>query len=215
MKKFYIAISILIALNVIITSAFVAFMPEEVPVHIGFSGEVDRIGSKYESFILPLLSLVFGSFLLLLAKHGEADNERVLLRANIALQFFMIAFSVFWLSGSLSFDVLDSSHDFGLVVTKFAPIGSGALFIVLGNLLPKSNMNSVFGVRTSWSMSSEELWRKTQRLSGYVFIVSGVVMIVLGLLLDGMLGIFALLALVIICAVVCMVLSYRLYREDS
>ncbi len=94
MKKFYIAISILIALNVIITSAFVAFMPEEVPVHIGFSGEVDRIGSKYESFILPLLSLVFGGFLLLLAKHGEADNERVLLRANIALQFFMIAFSV-------------------------------------------------------------------------------------------------------------------------
>ncbi|KFN03685.1 DUF1648 domain-containing protein [Bacillus clarus] len=54
----------------------------------------------------------------------------------------------------------------------------GILFIVIGNYLPQCKPNYFVGIKTPWTLSNEEVWRKTHRFSGKVFVVLGVIMII-------------------------------------
>jgi len=58
----------------------------------------------------------------------------------------------------------------------------GLLFIFLGNLLPKVPKNYFIGIRTPWTLSSEDIWQRTHRLGGWCFVISGVLMVIRGLL---------------------------------
>ena len=65
MKKFKTIICLLMLLSVVITAIMLQFMPDIVPAHYNAAGEVDRLGSKYESFIFPAATVVMGGFFLL------------------------------------------------------------------------------------------------------------------------------------------------------
>jgi uncharacterized membrane protein len=47
------------------------------------------------------------------------------------------------------------------------------MFIALGNYMPQVKDNYLFGVRTAWTLSSPEVWRKTHRLSGRMWMIGG------------------------------------------
>lgn len=53
----------------------------------------------------------------------------------------------------------------------------GVLFIVTGNYLPKCRRNSLVGIRLPWTLSSDENWDRTHRLSGYVWMLCGLLML--------------------------------------
>lgn len=50
MKKLYAAMAALVAISVVGTAVLIVFMPDTVPAHYNFAGEIDRWGSKYENF---------------------------------------------------------------------------------------------------------------------------------------------------------------------
>jgi uncharacterized membrane protein len=58
----------------------------------------------------------------------------------------------------------------------------GALFVVLGVLMPRTRRNPFFGVRTAFALASDENWARTQRLGGWTMIAGGIVTIAAGLL---------------------------------
>jgi uncharacterized membrane protein len=86
-----------------------------------------------------------------------------------------------------------------------ALISCGAMFVVIGNFLGKTRSNWFFGIRTPWTLSSDRSWTLTHRLGGWLFIGTGLAVIVatallgpdislwimLGLLLTGVVGLFA------------------------
>lgn len=49
-----------------------------------------------------------------------------------------------------------------------------ALLLVLRNLLPRVRPTWFAGVRTPWTLSSDEVWRRTHRLAGRLFVASAV-----------------------------------------
>ena len=49
----------------------------------------------------------------------------------------------------------------------------GAFFVALGLVLPRVRRNPVVGVRTFWTISSPEVWARTQRVGGYAMVVGG------------------------------------------
>ena len=57
----------------------------------------------------------------------------------------------------------------------------GALFMVIGNYLGKVRSNFIFGIRTPWTLSSEDAWDKTHRLGGWLFFVTGLLIFLSGL----------------------------------
>ena len=67
----------LMLLPLILTLAALPHLPEEIPAHYGFSGQVDRWGSKYEALIFPVITICFGALMALiawLAAHQEKSG---------------------------------------------------------------------------------------------------------------------------------------------
>ncbi|MEO0882400.1 MAG: SdpI family protein [Pseudomonadota bacterium] len=60
----------------------------------------------------------------------------------------------------------------------------GFFFVIIGNYLPKTRANFIFGIRTPWTLTSDTAWEKTHRLGGRLFIVSGLLAMTLAVLAD-------------------------------
>jgi hypothetical protein len=49
------------------------------------------------------------------------------------------------------------------------------LFILMGNIMGKFRFNYFVGIRTPWTLASEEVWRKTHRLGGRLWVLAGLI----------------------------------------
>jgi uncharacterized membrane protein len=58
------------------------------------------------------------------------------------------------------------------------PVGIGLLFYYIGILMEKAERNWFIGIRTPWTLSSDRVWRKTNRLGGKLFRIAGIFSIV-------------------------------------
>lgn len=52
---------------------------------------------------------------------------------------------------------------------------SGALLVVLGNVLPKLRRNGLIGIRTPWTPADPTVWEQTHRVGGYLITAAGLV----------------------------------------
>ena len=84
------------------------------------------------------------------------------------------------------------------------------LFVVLGNVLGKVTKNFFVGIRTPWTLASDEVWLRTHRLGGRVFVLAGLAVVLSGLA-GG--GVAPLLVAVFTAAFVPIVYSYIIYRR--
>jgi uncharacterized membrane protein len=212
MHKGYRAVLALIALNVVVTAVFIALLPEEVPQHYDLEGRVDGTGSKWMNVTWPILAALFGGLLYAVAKHGEPQSEKSMVWASIGSLAFIDAITVFFLSKQLTFDGNDPASTLAWELPL--GIGMGALLVFLGNIMPKSNRNMVFGIRTFSSMSSEQAWQKTQRFGGYASIVTGLLLALSGVALKGGVFMLALVGIIVVYAIVCIVASSRFARSN-
>ncbi len=71
----------------------------------------------------------------------------------------------------------------------------GAFYIALGLILPRIKRNAIMGVRTPWTLTSDENWARTQRVGGYSMVLGGVVATAFGVLGGTAGGVVALVAL--------------------
>ncbi len=61
----------------------------------------------------------------------------------------------------------------GTTPDRIAGYPAGIAFVICGNIMPKSDRNEAFGLRTPWSLSNDEVWRKSQRFGGDQFAHGG------------------------------------------
>ena len=89
----------------------------------------------------------------------------------------------------------------------------GIMFILLGNYMPRIRPNYTFGIRTPWTPASETVWKKTHRVGGYVFVLSGVIIVVCSFFRGwaALIGIGVLLAGTIVSSVY----SWLVFREEQ
>ena len=69
------------------------------------------------------------------------------------------------------------------------------------------------GIKTPWTLSSEEVWRKTHRLGSKIMMIGGIV-IMISAFLPGMWKIISLLSVVAVLVVGTMVYSYVAYKTN-
>ena len=200
MKKGYIAVGVLFAIDVAVTAAFVAIMPDQVPVHFT-GGEIDRIGSRFESFTAPALALAFGLFMMLLTRFGDEGNRATMMKLTVGMQAIFIAVTVFASLNILSHDVSDIS------------LGAPATLLFLGYLMPKATRNSAFGVRLPWTQKSDAAWQKGQRFGARTSIPAGILMIVCGILFDGDLAFAATMVVFAAWALISIIGSYFVCKD--
>jgi uncharacterized membrane protein len=146
-------------------------MPARFPTHWGISGTPDAYAAKsfLSVFLLPLVAtgvyalLVFAPFLdprrrsLKMSFHAY----NILIDAVIGMQAVVFA--------ATTAAAFNAAFD----VTKVILVAVGLLFAVIGNFMTTVKQNWTFGVRVSWTLSDPVVWRKTNRLGGYLFVVVG------------------------------------------
>ncbi|MBR4727852.1 MAG: SdpI family protein [Clostridia bacterium] len=219
MKKLQTAQWIVLLICVVGSIVFLILSPDRLPVHFDFSGKADRIGSKYELLILPLISIGLGVFFSVTAqqaqKKDDRSNEKMLRITGLATLIFMTAISFYLMSIAMRYDPSAASKVDYDNVNKFVSIATGALFVVLGNIMPKARRNSAFGLRTKWSMANDAVWQKSQRFGGIALVAAGFVMIVLSLFIPGVWNIVMMTVVLAVVLILSLVASYRYYRADQ
>jgi uncharacterized membrane protein len=165
---------VLILITVVSAVYFYNNLPARIITHWNFAGQPDGWGSsKVQSVALP--SMVVGMYLLFLAlPYFDPKKDRYEQFAktyhifkNLLLALFVIIFFITGLS-NLGYNV-----PVGVII----PLLIGLMFIIMGNYFGKIKPNWFMGIRTPWTLSSEEVWNKTHRFGGKMFILAGLLMI--------------------------------------
>ena len=140
-------------------------------------------------------------------------NERVVASMTVMV---LILFNVLWTFFMCkAIDISSLGGDLGEISIKLITVSLCVTFILLGNIMPKAERNSMFGLRTKWSMASDRCWQQSQRFGGYVFAIAGILGVVTCPLLPGHWSGYALLVLILGSAAICTYASYRIYRKDQ
>lgn len=212
MKSKYYVISALMFLTLIYTIIFMIISPDSIPMHYNVLGEIDRYGSKYEMIMLPIFVLISGIVPMLFAKHfkskSDKSSEKLSLNVGIVLVLMFIALYVLF-----SVMVLNPNIGYGTDIGKVIIIAIGIFFTVLCNLMPKARLNSLFGIRTSWSIANEKTWQKSQRFGGYSGVICGIILVISGLVFSFEIGIIVTIVLITLWAVLSSIMSYVFYKK--
>lgn len=89
-----------------------------------------------------------------------------------------------------------------------------AMYLVLGNYMPKCRPNSTVGIRVRWTASSDENWNATHRLAGPCYMACGFLMIPASFLPEKA-ATFLLLGLLILGNAIPLVYSYTFYKKQQ
>ncbi|MBQ8237766.1 MAG: DUF1648 domain-containing protein [Oscillospiraceae bacterium] len=217
MKKAYKWTIALILLGFVLTGIFLTIAPDQIPAHYNIRGEVDRWGSKYEFLVMPVINLLFGIFMAWLArfegKKGRDMNERIVSTMN---NWILVLFNGLWLLFMWkAADARDPGGDLGDLTTKIFLMLMMASFIPMGNIMPKAQRNSAFGLRTKWSTANDHCWQQSQRIGGYIMVATGFVGVIFTAVLPAAWGGYAMLALIIVMAIGSTWASYRIYMRSQ
>ncbi len=184
--------------------------PERIPVHWGWSGEVDRYGGKFEGILLlPLLAFALYVVFLVIPRidPGRANYARfagayaVVRYGVITVIAFVYAVIHLWIRGHR------------VEVSTLIPLLIGGLFVSLGSVMGKVRPNWFVGIRTPWTLSSKLSWVRTHRLAGWVFTTFGLCLMLSGLL-RAKAAFVVTLALFAVGMVWTLVYSYLTWRRD-
>ncbi|MCP1165957.1 MULTISPECIES: SdpI family protein [Bacillus] len=164
---------LLIALTILAWCAAWPHLPEEVPSHWNLAGEVDGHMSKMGMMIFDVAIMVFIYALLTLLPKIDPKHENY---EKFSKGYNVINYSVLFLLFLVSIIGIGAGLGYDIPMNSTPHILVGLLFIVIGNYLPQCKPNYFVGIKTPWTLSNEEVWRKTHRFSGKVFVALGIIM---------------------------------------
>lgn len=164
-------IGAVILLTLAVTILAYPGLPDQIPSHWNWSGEVDGYLQKFWGVLI--VPLVMITFIALFALIPRIDP----LRANYQkfqgyYEGFILVFAVFLLF--IQLQILLWGLGYPVSPNLLLPLIMGALFIGLGYLIEHAEPNWFVGIRTPWTLSSERVWKKTHALGGTLFKIAGI-----------------------------------------
>ena len=91
--------------------------------------------------------------------------------------------------------------------------GTGLLFMIIGNYLPKVKQNNTIGIRVVWTLQDEENWNATHRFSGKLWMASGILCMLCGLFEESMAALVLYIVSIMAAAIISILYSYLFYKK--
>jgi uncharacterized membrane protein len=201
----------LLAVAAVIASA-VAWprLPDPTPVHWNLAGEADGFGSRWGLALLgPVLTLTFLGLFVAIPIIGPwrkafEESSAVYNRIVLVLVAMMAGIHVALLYSAAS----ESAR-----MTPALPVIIGVSLAFIGNAFGKIRRNFYVGIRTPWTIASEEVWERTHRAGGRLFVVHGILCAATALLVPLWVCFIILIGGVVAIAIWSVVYSLMLYRK--
>ena len=185
----------------------------QLPTHFGIGGEPDGYSGKWTALFLPVGMAGGLSLLLWFLPALEPRLEN--LERSAGLYYWSWA-SLLLLSAAIELVIVSVALRWGLRIEHIVAAAIGVMFVLIGNQLGKSRSMYLVGIRTPWTLASEEVWIRTHRLGGKLMVGGGLAMVVAALLpipaglLAGVCG-----ASLAVMVGVPVVYSYLLWRREQ
>ena len=207
-RKYWLPGLIMIAIAFGATAVLYPSLPDPMPSHWNATGEVDGyMALPWGALILPLLML--GMWLLFLTL--PTISPRGFRMSRFIGAYATIINTVLAFELLITGVVLAAGMGYPVGMNRVVPIGVGVLFVVIGNYLGKTTKNFFLGIRTPWTLASDEVWRRTHRLAGWMFVLAGIIIIVTGVF--NIIWVWLFLGIALMAALVPVVYSFLLYRQ--
>jgi uncharacterized membrane protein len=210
MRKATIAIIAIIAVSFLIGIYLYPKMPYDMASHWNAAGEVDGYISKFWGlFLMPIISLAMLLLFLLLPmidplkKNVETFRKYYdgFIGLMTAFLFYIYLLTIFWNIG----------YRFNMLI--WLTPSFAVLFYYAGMLMQHAKRNWFIGIKTPWTLSSDDVWDKTHKLGAKLFKATAAVCL-LGMVLPNY-AIWFVLVPVIATAIATMVYSYVVYRKQG
>ncbi|WP_281228417.1 SdpI family protein [Flavobacterium aquiphilum] len=198
---------------VLMPFAYLAFiwktLPEKVPTHWNYKGEVDHWGDKFSLigmvFMLPVLMYV-----LLLVVPKIDPKKRIALMGG---KFYQLRFFLVLCMSIMALFIIFITKNPSFSSPNFIYILIGILFLVLGNYFKVIQPNYFIGIRTPWTLENNEVWKATHNFAGKLWFMGGLLIVLGGLIFQNPSFAFVFISLVVVLATVPMVYSYVKFKE--
>ncbi len=149
-------------------------LPEKMPIHWGLDGEPNGYATRLAGIlILPLIMVVVNVIVQFSLETAPKTNLKLKKLMLWLLPILSVIFQSLTLSEALGYHL-----DIALITM----VTVGIIFILLGNYIPKTSQNRVAGFRFPMTLSNPDNWQKTNRLGGMMLVISGIIMILGGVI---------------------------------
>lgn len=162
---------VLIAAALLFSAIIYNDLPEQVPTHFGPDGTPDGWSSRARAaFAIPVISgallLIFHFMPRILPRryHLEQISDTYWAIVSIVIAFLL----------AMHITILGVALGWPIAVPTAVLLGIGAMFVILGHLMPRVKSNWLLGFRTPWTLESENVWRGTHELAGKTMTAGGI-----------------------------------------
>ena len=205
-KKTLIITSLILLIPMIVGIILWDKLPDQLPFHWNIKGEVDSWCSR------PVA--VFGASSLMISLQWVCALAATMDPRYKNYNPKMLKL-VLWICPAISLIlhgmVYASALGYSISIEVIMPMLVGAMFIVIGNWLPKCPQTYTMGIKLPWTLNSEANWNATHRFGGKVWVAGGIFT-----MLSAFFGSFWILLVILILLMIApTVYSYLYYRNHE
>jgi len=210
MRKSEKVLIFLIIISFVLAFYFYPSMPENMASHWNIEGQVDDyLPKSYALFLFPFLLVFFYLLFNLFPRIDPLKENIEKFRKHFDNFIVLISLFFFYLYSLTLFWNLGQRFNMTILLSPSFAV----LFYFTGQLLEKSKRNWFIGIRTPWTLSSDNVWAKTHNLGAKLFKAVGVLSL-LGVFFSSWLF-FLIVISVLIITFYLVVYSYLEYQKEK
>lgn len=150
-------------------------LPDELPIHFNFSGEAYGYADKLEVIVVLPVFLLAMHLIIAIATIPDPTNSTNAISGKVySLLLFIAPLVSIFCTVMIFAEPLNLRFDLLTIIQVFFAI----IYLIIGNYLPKMRRNKFVGTKLPWTAKSEYNWDKTNRLTGWLFFISGLVFVI-------------------------------------
>jgi uncharacterized membrane protein len=184
-------------------------LPEKIPTHWNYKGEVDHWGDKFSLIGLLFMLPVFTYALMLVIPKIDPKKRIALMggkyyQLKFILVLFMSMLALFILCIAKNQSISNPSLNFVFI---------GILVLAIGNYFKVIQPNYFMGIRTPWTLRNNEVWKLTHVFASKIWVIGGILIIFATLTFADQFILYAFISVFGVILIVPMVYSYVKFKE--
>jgi uncharacterized membrane protein len=209
MRKRWFGLAVLAA-SVVFSLVTYGLLPETVPMHWNVQGQVDGYGPRWQLVVLsPGLIALMWVLLLLLPRIDPLRESYKRFEGT----YYLVINTLIVFMGLVHVIAIGAALGWPISIPGAIGAATGVMFMILGNEMGRFQPNWFMGIRTPWTLADPGVWRRTHRVGGRVFVLTGLALVVSQLLLPLEVSYIVLMIIIAIIAIGLPAYSYWLWRQ--
>lgn len=187
-------------------------LPAMVPTHFGMDGKPNDYSSKGSLWWIEAILGGMSILIFLLLRFLPLIDPKKSAKYSSPV-FNKMAVAVVLLMAIINYLIINAAQKGGFSFVGAMPVLLGAFFAFMGNIMHSLKPNYFAGIRTPWTLESEETWRQTHQLGGKIWFIGGIIVALTGLILPANIEPFVMTGCILIMAIIPIVYSYIFYKS--